>query len=336
MLKSPYFASNGKQCRKTSCDSERNPPLLVTFASTINQVAMTTDEIEKQLFITIEEAPTAEKSALPPTEEDDIRKYHEQKRKEREEWDNIIASKDSEFIKCYRKYRHLLNVNRGFFDRNCWELLFVILDKLKLGKKYVLDDYRSKTSTNNILKLYARNKNTPRPTERQLEEWEYCNPSGLFALVEMLMRGDKQGVNGPKDMPPMILPHEVITLDFDALSIWQAYLLRITDYFIGQRWHGNYHKMNIIFDPMKDIRIFFMREEERMKYVQQLEALNPDYEPYIIINGNKAKVRHLALIGDTRITECICTITYNPKTRKIEKFEFDDSEMIKIPRVFWY
>ena len=286
---------------------------------------MTTEEIEKQLFITIEEAPTAEKSALPPTEDDDIRKYQEQKRKEREEWDNILASKDSEFIKCYRKYRHLLRVNRGFFDRDCWELLFVILDKLKLDKKYVLDDYRSKTTTDNILNLYARNKKTPRPTERQLEEWEYH-------YWGILTNNDKK----PKGMPPMIQPHEVITLDFDALSIWQAYLLKTTDYFIGQRWHGNYHKMNIIFEPKKDVRIFFMREAERMKYVQQLEALTPDYEPYVIINGNKAKVRHLALIGDTRITECFCTITYNPKTRKIEGFEFDDSELIKIPRVFWY
>jgi hypothetical protein len=298
---------------------------------------MKSEDIEKQLFIITEYPPTAEKSAHRPIEDNDYRKHQEQKKKEREEWDNILASKDSEFIKCYRKYHHLLKVNHAFFvDGDCWELLFVILDKLKIDKGYELDDYRSKASTNNILNLYARHKDTPRPTERQLEEWEYCNPSGPIALAEMLIHGDKQGVNEPKGMPPMILPHEVITLDFDALSIWQAYLLKTTNYFIGQRWHGNYHKMNIIFDPRNDIRIFMMKEENRMKYAQQLEELFPDYEPHIIIDGNTAKVKHLALIGDTRITECTCTITYNPKIRKIEKFEFDDSELMKIPSVFVY
>lgn len=288
---------------------------MVTFVPTNNQIPMKTEEIEKQLFITTEEAPAVGKSALQSAGEDSYLKYQQQQQKELEEWDSILAT-ENELIKCYRKYRYLLRVNRGFFDRDCWELLFVILDKLKLDKKYVLDDYRSKESTDNILNLYARHKNTPRPTERQLEEWE-CS-------------------HEPKGMPPMIRPHEVVTLDFDTISIWQAYLLRVTDYFIGQRWHGAYHKMNIIFDSQKDVRIFFMREAERLEYVRQLEELHPDYEPYVIIDGNTAKVRHLALIGDTRITECFCTITYSPKTRKIEKFEFDDSELIEIPRVFWY
>jgi hypothetical protein len=294
---------------------------------------MNTEEIERQLF-TSEVVPQKEVVAHEPSEDE---KYRKEQQKKKEDWDEILASTDSELVKCYRKYRHLLDVNRAFLiEGNCWEIVFALFDKLKIDKGYELDDYRSKASTNNILNLYARHKDTPRPTESQLEEWEYCNPSGPLALAEILIHGDKQGVTEPKNMPPMILPHEVITLDFDDLSIWQAYLLRITDYLIGQRWHGNYHKMEMIFDPKKDIRIFMMREEEEMKYTQQLEALNPDYEPYIIINGNKAKVRHLALIGDTRITECTCTITYNPKTRKIEKFEFDDSELIKIPRVFMY
>ena len=305
---------------------------------------MKTEDIEKQLFIITEDSPTAEKSAHRPIEDNDYRKYQEQKQKEREEWDNILASKDSELIKCYRKYRHLLKVNHAFFvDGDCWELLFVILDKLKLDEMYVLDDYRSKASNDNILNLYARYKNTPRPSERKFIEWEYYNDrvSLCHATEELdfevrLTDDDYLGFDEPKDTPPMIKPHEIITLDFDALSIWQAYLLRTTDYFIGQRWHGNYHKMDIIFDPVKDIRIFMMKEEERIKYVHQLEELHPDYEPYVIINGNTAKVRHLALIGDTKITECTCTITYNPKTRKIERFEFEDSELIKIPRVFWF
>lgn len=306
---------------------------------------MKTEDIEKHLFITPEDSPTAEKSAHRSIEDDDRRKYQEKKQKERKEWDNILASRDSEFIKCYRKYRHLLSVNRGFFDRDCWELLLVILDKLKIDKRYVLDDYRSKASTDNILNLYARHRDTPRPSERKLIEWEYYNDS--FSLLNVsrklgfevnIFKNDNYypGFDEPKDMPPMIQPHEVITLDFDTFSVWQAYLLWQTDYFIGQRWHGNYHTMKMIFDPIKDIRIFMMKEEERMRYAQQLEKLHPDYEPHVIIDGNTAKVKHLALIGDTRITECTCTITYNPKTRKIEKFEFDDSEMMKIPRVFVY
>lgn len=301
---------------------------------------MNTEEIERQLF-TSEEVPQKEVIAHEPNEEEE---YLKEQQKKKEEWDEILASTDSELVKCYRKYRHILKVNHAFFvDGDCWEIVFALFDKLKIDKEYELDDYRSKASTNNILKLYARHKNTPKPSERKFIEWEYCHssvpllhPSNPLGIDVDLINDDKTGINESKDMPPMIQPHEVITLDFDALSIWQAYLLRITDYFIGQRWHGNYHKMEMIFEPKKDVRIFFMRKEERMKYVQQLEALNPDYEPYIIINGNKAKVRHLALIGDTRITECICTITYNPKTRKIEGFEFDDSELIKIPRVFIY
>lgn len=307
---------------------------------------MKTEDIEKQLFIITEEKPTEEKSAHLPHEEDEHRKYQLRMQKEREEWEEIINSKDSEFIKCYRKYRHTLSVNHAFFvDGDCWDIILALFDKLKIDKGYVLDDYRSKASTDNILNLYARHENTPRPSERKFIEWEYYNErfSLLHASRKLgfevnIFKEDNYypGFDEPKDMPPMIPPHEVITLDFDALSIWEAYLLRLTNYFIGQRWHGNYHKMEMIFDPKKDIRIFMMQEEERMKYAHQLEELHPDYEPYVTINGNTAKVKHLALIGDTRITECTCTITYNPKTRKIEKFEFDDSVLIEVPRCFYF
>ena len=60
---------------------------------------MKTEDIEKHLFITPEDSLTAEKSAHRSIEDDERRKYQEQKQKEREEWDNILASRDSEFIK---------------------------------------------------------------------------------------------------------------------------------------------------------------------------------------------------------------------------------------------
>lgn len=290
-----------------------------------------TEQIESQLFVSEEDAQRIEQE----------RKWKQGISKNLNE---DLEATDNELIKWYRIYRaFLLQQGKAIQANNSWSMLLFALPKLELDLSYTLDDYRSSISSDNTLNLYARKKTTARPSDRKFVEWEYYhNRFFLFNAQRRLefnvsLLDDEEeypGFDDPTDMPPMIQPHEVTTLQFDALAIWQAYLLRITNYFIGHRWHGIYHKMNMIFNPQKDFRPFMMPKEKRFDYIKQIEELNLCYEPSVIIDGNTAAIKHLALIGDSRVTECVCTVSYNQSKKKIESFTFEDKALFEFERSF--
>ena len=61
------------------------------------------------------------------------------------------------YIQKYKEYIAFLRENReDLLGNDNWDSLFNVLSLLKLSDEYTLDDYRSKKSTNNILRLYAR------------------------------------------------------------------------------------------------------------------------------------------------------------------------------------
>ena len=155
-----------------------------------------------------------------------------------------------------------------------------MLDRLHIHPDYVLDDYRSKGSNDNTLRLYARHVSTPRPTEEEFVLWEYrVDPFVLFHSSSPVLRsrglnkfrifdGDEveDGLVGAH-FPPAIDPLQVIGLDDGPEAIWQALLLCMTRNFIGQRWHGNYARRSLLFrNDEVPVKVSKMREKELLNY----------------------------------------------------------------------
>lgn len=161
-----------------------------------------------------------------------------------------------------------------FFEQNNqvvidWGKILTCLDKLYINKGYVLDDYRSLSSDNNILSLYARASNVNRPDEEDWVRWEYNHiPHASFRYLtcgftvdvnderreffripslDDLTEEQKSMLNERIEMPPKIDPLQVITLERTPDAIWQAFLLHITYMFTGYRWHGGYVHKELVF-----------------------------------------------------------------------------------------
>ena len=246
------------------------------------------------------------------------------------------------YIDKYKEYISFLNENRErLLKDDNWDILFQVLPLLKISDGYTLDDYRSKKSTNNILQLYARKADARRPSEETFKRHDEAN--GFTGVMRRMFNFDfidkvtvaeddednwnnvevKKIIDEPLNLPEKILPEEVITLDFVADAIWQAYLLKTTNYYIGQRWHGCYHEMTIP-GSLEELKKFKpWKEEEIREYEKFIEETKFDFEPKITINGNMATIEHLAIFFHDRISRCQATVHYNAKTSRIESFDFD-------------
>ena len=260
------------------------------------------------------------------------------------------------YIDKYKEYISFLNENseRLLKDDN-WDILFQTLPLLKISNGYTLDDYRSKKSTNNILQLYARKTDTRRPSEETLKRYDETN--GFCGVVRRIMfnfdfidkvkiaEDDEEIENNDEtektidellNLPEKILPEEVVTLNFIPDAIWQAYLLKTTNYYIGQRWHGGYHEITIP-GNLEELKKFNpWKEEEIREYEKFIEETKFDFEPKITINGNVATIEHLAVFFHNRISRCQATVHYNAKTRRIESFKFDNVDLFKFSPYFLY
>ena len=252
------------------------------------------------------------------------------------------------YIDKYKEYISFLNKNRErLLKEDNWDILFQVLSLLKLSDEYTLDDYRSKTSTNNILSLYARRVDTRRPSEETLKRHDEANCfTGVmrrmfnFDFIDKVTVAEddednwnndetKKTIDEPLNLHEKILPEEVVTLEFVADAIWQAYLLKTTDYYIGQRWHGGYYKMTIP-ENLEELKNFKpWKEEEIREYEKFIEEIKFDFEPKITIKGNVATIEHLAVFFHNRISRCQATVVYDIKTRRIESFNFDSVDLFK-------
>ena len=257
---------------------------------------------------------------------------------------------ENSYIKKHKEYISFLRANRDDLLKNDnWDMLFQVLTRLELSDEYTLDDYRSKKSTNNILCLYARNASTQRPPEAEFEK--YDNIHGMDALFRNLSRKFfKKLINEteeleeesddlpeePVNLPEKIEPESVVTLDFTPDAIWEAYLLRTTDYYIGQRWHGCYHEMTIPanIDELKKFRPW--KEYEIPEYEKFIQETEFDFAPKITIKDDVATIEHIAVFFHNRFSKCTAKAYYNAVDKKIEKFEFDNVDLFKFTSYFMY
>lgn len=258
------------------------------------------------------------------------------------------------YIDKYKEYISFLNENRErLLKDDNWDILFQALPLLKLSDGYTLDDYRSKASTNNILRLYARKADTHRPNEETLIRYDEENSiDGImrrkfkFDFIDnVTIAEDDEGdwgndepeeIDEPLYLPEKTLPEEVVSLDFVPDAIWQAYLLKTTDYYIGQRWHGGYHEMTIP-GNLEELKKFKpWKKDEIRGYETFIEETKFDFEPKITIKGNVAIIEHLAVFFHDRKSRCRATAHYDKRTRRIESFEFDSVDLFTFSPYFMF
>ena len=252
------------------------------------------------------------------------------------------------YIQKYKEYIAFLRENReDLLENDNWDSLFNVLSLLKLSDEYTLDDYRSKKSTNNILRLYARKIGTERPIEAEFRKYDDLHDlRTLFKDFIKLatVEDDEQNANTEAKaeeeticLPEKIEPETVVTLDFTPGAIWEAYLLRTTDYYIGQRWHGGYHEMTIPadIDGLKKFKPW--KEDEKPEYEKFIEAMSGyDFVPKITIDGDVATIEHIAVFFHNRFSKCCATVYYNREMCKIEKIEFDSADIFKFSKHFCF
>ena len=248
------------------------------------------------------------------------------------------------YIQKYKEYIAFLRENSDdLLDNDNWDSLFKVLPSLKLSNEYTLDDYRSKKSTDNILCLYARGVGTERPDEKELER--YDDWQGIEGNFKRLFYDKINHENGidveeekePIRLPEKIEPESVVTLDFTPEAVWEAYLLKTTDYYIGQRWHGGYHEMTIPAN-VGDLKKFKpWREDEKPEYEKFIEAMSEyDFAPKITIDGDVATIEHIAVFFHNKFSKCCATARYNKETRKIEDFKFESTDIFKFSKHFCF
>ena len=245
-------------------------------------------------------------------------------------------------MKKYKEYIAFLRANQDdLLDNDNWDSLFSVLQFLKLSDEYTLDDYRSKGSTNNILRLYAREVSMNRPDEKEFKKYDAKHGIEAFfkTIFDEIKR--KKGIvveeEEPVGLPEKIEPESVVTLDFTPEAIWEAYLLKTTDYYIGQRWHGCYHEMTIPAD-IDELRKFKLwKEDEKPEYEKFIEEMSGyDFKPKIAIDGDVATIEHIAVFFHNRFSKCTAKAYYNAVDKKIEKFEFDNVDLFKFTSHFMY
>ena len=194
---------------------------------------------------------------------------------------NVLCLKYKEYVKFLEDLqKSTIDENYCVFEQNNqvvidWGKVFTCLDKLYINNGYVLDDYRSLSSDNNILSLYARVSNVNRPDEEDWVRWEYNHiPHASFRHLtcgfimddnderreffripythDNMTEEQKCILKERIEMPPKIDPLQVITLERTPDAIWQAFLPHITYMFTGYRWHGGYVHKELVFSK-KDV-----------------------------------------------------------------------------------
>ena len=250
---------------------------------------------------------------------------------------------ENHYIQKYKEYIAFLRENSDdLLDNDNWDSLLKVLPLLKLSDEYTLDDYRSKKSTDSILRLYARKLDTERPNEKEFEKYDDWHSlrgfvrRTFFNDIKRAIGEDVEEEEEPAVLPEKIEPESVVTLDFTPEAIWEAYLLKTTDYYIGQRWHGGYHEMAIPanIDELKKFRPW--KEDEKPKYEKFIEETEFDFAPKITIDGDVATIEHIAVFFHNRFSKCCATVHYDRKTRKIDEFKFESTDIFKFSQRFYF
>ncbi len=151
----------------------------------------------------------------------------------------------------YRKYINFLNEHEEELEETGnWNKVFEVLNMISIHPDYVLDDYRKKNSTDNVLQLFARHKSSPSFRECENKKHHYFS---VFSLCPISKE------EGPF-FPPFISPYQMVILDKSRQSLWQAFLLQNTFHFAGMRGEASSEKQSVVFSE-NDVKLTNLRDD---------------------------------------------------------------------------
>ena len=136
-----------------------------------------------------------------------------------------------------------------------WDMVFKVLKKIYLHPDYTLDDFGG-------LKLFARHRSTPCYKEYEKKMLDYFKGELCRPLVK-----DEAHLR-----PPYIGPHQVLVVEMNPQSLWQAFLLFNTSHFIGLRQSEHFEKWNIVFSE-KDVESDLVDETLDYEMIKNLISL---------------------------------------------------------------
>lgn len=236
---------------------------------------------------------------------------------------NQVASNFISFIK---------QKERLFDNSSCLNEMLTPLTHLKLDKGYLLDDFRPRDYTDSILDLYVRPFGTNRPNDKEfykmMPKFRHIHDrkrSAKRTWFEKLQSVFTKKVKRVQQIHKLE-PFDYITLPFEKVAIWEAYLLYQSRHLIGMRWHGCYDKRIFINSP-KDIAKINEHKSELVKQ-KIYESWNSDLYPCITLEENKACIKHCWFDAWRGLVKITCNIQYDKQIKKITSFSFEQGKIL--------
>ena len=207
------------------------------------------------------------------------------------------------YIECINHIEDIENADN-------WDRLLEGLPDLTLDKDYVLDDFRSSEETNSVLRLYARKRSHPRPSDECFKRFfrKQIDPLDVF---------------------------QHITLPFTEEAIWQAFLLSQTYHLVGMRWHGGYEARTFIvsdkdmaglkpwLSQMKGSLMRFTRLQEQI-----LKMWTSDLCASVSLFDNYAIVTHCWFDNWNGLLQVKWKIKYDVRKKTIVKIEKENEQIL--------
>lgn len=225
-----------------------------------------------------------------------------------------------------------------FFNTGRMDNLNVFLRKLPdlaLDGNYVLDDYRSREHTNSVLRLYARPKKLPRPSDADFEH--------RCVMVKELRIADLPIPFYLARLKPRN-PFRHITLPYTPEAIWQAFLLSQTFRLTGMRWHGGYEMRTFmlldkdiekIHLPISRISDWDKKDEYVLEEVKRIWS--PDLNVSVTLHDGFAFISHCWFDNWHGLIQMEWKVKYDIQKKQITEIkEVDKKVLLEYHCGIWY
>ena len=224
----------------------------------------------------------------------------------REEKQNNLSRITDEYIKFV-----------DFFNTDAMDNLNVFLRKLPdltLDENYVLDDYRSREHTNSVLRLYARSRKLPRPSDRAFKYG--CVMVKTLRMANLSIPFYKTRLK-PRN------PFRHITLPYTPEAIWQAFLLSQTFRLTGMRWHGGYEGRTFVLldKDIANIHLGIFNLHEKSEHIQEeIKSIwSPDLNVSVTLRDGFASISHCWFDDWKGLVQMRWKVKYSFRKKQITK-----------------
>lgn len=220
-------------------------------------------------------------------------------------------------------------------------VLLLKFPDLLLDDRYVLDDYNPSEigAIGANLHLYARLKTVEKP-----RDIDFVNVGtgrywiGLDVLQkrykecpspELKAKLDEWKEVKRKPLPEAEDPFKHITLPFTEEAIWQAYLLKQTNYLTGSYCDGLYEQ-RVFINKFEDIdSINGVWSVEELHYINKFkikakECWSDDMRPLVILDGDKGYISHYWFDYWKGLRQVKCWVDYNHNSHKVTHFFIEE------------